>query len=485
MRESWRSFSGVGLVVLATITHATGVDDEDGYKVMTMGKDQNLVRFRKRELACQLSSWTVCPSSEGGGCCPENFSCGTSSCYAATAGPSSACGQLGRFSCPLSAGAGRRLRSTARSTILPIMPVRLLCLPFIPRIWMLRKREDSKGSTTITVVTSTATVSDGPPTTSSTSVAASTGAVSQAVASTVAKMDAIQTDTGDGDGSGGGGLSSAALGGIIAGVIIVLITVIVAAFFIIRHLKRAEKAAQKAEKAAESRRESSSGQHTRSRSRKPGFGTTSVSEVDGTDVDPLGQPRHSSNRRDRSVSNSSAGGRNLHGGSGTSSPPFYISNFSSIVPSDASDGRQSSLDSYPHHHGNPQRVSQQSQPPQRPSYDSQVSRPTVMHERQNSDVSEVAESHGVSELETPMSTSAARRSSGGGNAPGTTAGKAPARGRGDSNAAAPLSTVNETENDFSELHGYYGPPELGVGQTAARLARGSSAGSSVPSPYPL
>ena len=50
---------------------------------------------------CQ-SDHTLCPSTLGGGCCPSRYECATDSCYATTAGVTSACGKQGFYACPAS-----------------------------------------------------------------------------------------------------------------------------------------------------------------------------------------------------------------------------------------------------------------------------------------------------------------------------------------------------------------------------------------------
>lgn len=42
---------------------------------------------------------TACPETLGGGCCPSRYECATDSCYATTAGITSACGKEGYFAC--------------------------------------------------------------------------------------------------------------------------------------------------------------------------------------------------------------------------------------------------------------------------------------------------------------------------------------------------------------------------------------------------
>ncbi|KAI0395671.1 hypothetical protein F5Y17DRAFT_182885 [Xylariaceae sp. FL0594] len=310
---------------------------------------------------------------------------------------------------------------------------------------------DSRGHTTVTVATSTTILVDGPNTSST---ASGVSAVAQFVPSTVSKLPAIHTS----DGGSGGGLSSGALGGIVAGVIVLLVAVIAAAVLIVMRLKNAERAAKAAEVAAESRHESSNG---RSRSRKTGFGQPSVSEIDSaTDIDPSHQfpimrpsPR-TLTLSTPSLSNDRSTPNFLN--SGTSSPPIWGVPFSSnYVPSEASDGRQSSLDSYAHRDFN--NVSRLSE---RVSLDSHGPTPTAAygHSRQPSDTSELEGPHGVSELETYDES---RRRSNSATRPAKAHVRLtsdPSRNRGDSNAAAVVAGSLGTVNEMHELHGHYGPP---------------------------
>lgn len=323
---------------------------------------------------------------------------------------------------------------------------------------------NSEGHTTITVVMSTEVITDGPPLLSDSPAAS---IVPQFAPSTVAKIGAIQTS--DGGGSNGG-LSSGALGGIVAGVVVIFIIVVVAATFIILRLRRAEKATKSAEKVSGSGPEPSNSQ---SRSQKSGFDEASVSQIDSTtDLDPfhripIMQPSPQLRSRsttygsaDRSPSSTPNFNR-----SDTSSPQLWGAPFnyaSSIV----SDGRQSSLDSYPRHDNGPVRMSQTG------SIDSQ--RPHI-HSRQPSDTSELEESHGVSELEN-MDAEIQRQL-----ISATRPGKGQNRARGSSSAATgALGTVNEIFE--LRLHGYHGPEQTATGGISDRSSSPANQAPSEPTP---
>ncbi|CAJ2512089.1 Uu.00g077140.m01.CDS01 [Anthostomella pinea] len=505
MRDFWNYPGCVGLMVLAILTGRAGANLEDEYQVLRLEKNHNIFRHPKREASCEMTDWSFCPASVGGGCCPNNFECDVSSCYATTAGPTTACGHVGWYSCPLTAGAGTCCRvgyicdpnggcpPPAGVSVTQTCPTSYfacpaslgfgccqdgkicgsgVCYDSTPTTLPVSDTTtitNSNGDTITTIVTSMVVITPGPDISSS---AAGVAAVPKLVPSTVSKMDSVETGSSSG---GSDGLSSSALGGIVAGVVVVLVAITVAACFIIMRLKKTERAAKAAEAAAESRRESSSGQQ---RSHKPGFGRPSVSEVDGTvDIDPLSIMRPSPQFRSRS--DSSAGNRSRSRtpdmrGSGTSSPPAWPGPYNPAPVSDASDGRQSSQSSYAQQEA---RYGQQSPPLGRVSYESQTSN-VQRHTRKSSDASEL-DGVPLSELDTLEASEAAsrRRSSSAtrptrANVRRSSDPSGHSRGRGDSVTAAkpPLHTVSET----FELHGHYGPHSLVAGQTAARLSRSTA-----------
>ncbi|KAI3329531.1 hypothetical protein F4824DRAFT_386000 [Ustulina deusta] len=314
---------------------------------------------------------------------------------------------------------------------------------------------DSRGQTTITVVTSMTVITDGPMTSSGSPTAVG---VPQLVPSTVAKLpDALQSS--DSGGGGHSGLSSGALGGIVTGVIVVFVAVVVAATFIVMRLKKAERAARDAEKAAESKHGSS---NSPTRSHKSGCGQTTFSEIDSTtDADPsqFSIMVPSPNLRSRSATIGTFDGSPsrtpnfTH--SDTSSPPLRSMPFN-YPPSEASDDNA------------PVRRSRGVSVDSQGTYNS--------HTRKPSDLSELEEFHGKSELGVPENNEAGpQRRSDSVTQPAKAQGRRNSdlsgqnRARGDSNAGA-LGTVNE----IPDLHGHYGPAHTAAGQTAASLTRGPS-----------
>ncbi|KAI1156599.1 hypothetical protein F4825DRAFT_263470 [Nemania diffusa] len=506
MQGLWQCLGCAGLLVSALLAQPASANREvdDEYEVHWITKSPSQHLLTKRKAVCQIGGWSLCPASVGGGCCPNNFECGTSSCFATTAGPTSCGGTVGYYNCPLTLGAGtccpvNLICDDGGGCIPPVgvtsslscptswfgCPVSLgggccrdsqvcgdnICYEKTPKTLPVSETKtttDSRGHTTITVVTSTTVITDGPNTSGSSATAVG---VAQFVPSTVSKIAAVQTSD---SGGGHGGLSSGALGGIIAGVIVVLIIVVVVAIFVILQLKKTEKKVdESAEKLSDSKREGSNSPH---RSHKSGFVQPSISEIDSTtDIDPshrLPFMMPSPQQRSRSATNGTADPSLLDtpnfASSDSSSPPLWSTQFnyaSSIPP----DGRKASLDSYPRHDNANVRMSQT------------VSVDSYMHSRQPSDASEL-EARGVgpepfiieSSIAEPQRRSNSitrpvhmRRNS---DLSGQN------RARGDSSATAgPLGTVNEI---FDELHGYHGPKQAIAGQT---LDRGSSSASSVSS----
>ncbi|KAM0154310.1 hypothetical protein ACHAQE_000814 [Botrytis cinerea] len=67
-------------------------------------KIHEAIQGRKRDASECPSDYQLCPKSMNGGCCPNNRSCGTSSCYLTSAAPASACGVSGYTACGIDAG---------------------------------------------------------------------------------------------------------------------------------------------------------------------------------------------------------------------------------------------------------------------------------------------------------------------------------------------------------------------------------------------
>lgn len=355
------------------------------------------------------AGWIGCPASLRGGCCRSGQLCGIGVCYDGT--------------------------------------------PHTFQVSETKTTTDSKGHTTTTVVTSLSVITEGP---LSSSPAAAI--IPQLVPSTVAKLDALQTN--DSDDGGSGGLSSGALGGIITGVIVLLIAIVVAAVFIVLRLKKAERAAKDAEKAAvESKHDSSNSQ---SRSHKSGSAQVTISEI-GSNAETYqsyGSRYMSLSPRSRSASAGSAPNTVNLIHSDTSSLPSSWTKIFHYTPSEASDDNA------------PTRMSQ------RVSVDSQAG--TCRHGRQPSDVSELEGIPSKAELEASESAQAdAQRQPN-----NITQSTRPRRNSDLSNQNRARSDSNtrtlRTVDEIVELHGHYGSPDKLAGQTIASLSRDPSTTCSSP-----
>ncbi|KAI0885086.1 uncharacterized protein GGS22DRAFT_138596 [Annulohypoxylon maeteangense] len=479
----------VGLAALTILAPAAIATGDEGYQIHQWGKDYDLFRHPKRDASCQQSNYYLCSASVNGGCCPEGYACAVSSCYATTGGPTSACGRDGYYNCPLNDGpggccptgyicnksgcqppAGSTVSQTCQASFFACTSSPYGCCPNgmtcgsytcygPPKTYAVSDTvttTNSRGDTITTVVTSTTVLTPG---TSATS-AATAANVPKLVASTVSKLPSIETGTSSG---GGGGLSSSQIGGIIGGAVALLVVIVAIAALVIWQLKRTEKATKAA---AGSRLESSSDQP---RSQKSGFEQTTISEVDGMDADSVARAR---NAHFRSLSDdSTVGGRsqsqtpNLWGSNASSTPPAWQGDFSRFSPPNPPDNHDNGM--YP----------------QRVSVDSQG---THTHARQVSNTSELdGSANSISELGANDDDPGRRRSNSMTQTPISHVRRSSdpsgsSRGARDNNNAnttignplGPLAEVNE-------LHGYYGSPDLAVGQTAAKLYQKNPSASSL------
>ncbi|KAK9414540.1 hypothetical protein SUNI508_11113 [Seiridium unicorne] len=415
--------------------------------------------------ACAKAGYYDCGSVRPGMCCPTSYVCRRDGdCVPPVGATSTATCPTNYYACASSLGGGCCLSgmgcnlvgcfSTAASTYTITTGV---------------TTTDSAGNS-ITSVSTYITIQ----TPSATATKTTADAVGGFFQSTVAKVPATETS------SSSGGLNQAQLGGVIGGVVVIFLAVITAAFLVIRRLR------QNAKLIEESKRGSSTANQT-TVSYKPGEAVTAtVTEIDINEVDPLTQepkpnrPVHLRARSDSSVDGGFPSPAKSSGlSSGRSTPPAWPGHYNP-VPNPDNGVRHASLDSAPEGHYDPAGRSQISRSSlNRSSYDSQTS--NHPHGRHWSCASEVSGSadgaHGVSELEASIAAAAARRrSSSGASRPAAAHIRRTSdpyqRGRSDSSApvTAPLGTLSE----IHELHGYYGPVDGQVGQTAARLKSGDS-----------
>ncbi|KAG9246028.1 hypothetical protein BJ878DRAFT_317873 [Calycina marina] len=64
------------------------------------------IQGQKRDMASCQAGFSMCPDSMNGGCCPSDRVCGTSSCFASSAAPASACGKANYIACDINDGGG-------------------------------------------------------------------------------------------------------------------------------------------------------------------------------------------------------------------------------------------------------------------------------------------------------------------------------------------------------------------------------------------
>ncbi|KAL2197132.1 hypothetical protein P885DRAFT_35982 [Corynascus similis CBS 632.67] len=263
---------------------------------------------RRDEGSCP-AEYTSCAADLGGDCCPSRYACATDSCYATTAGPTTACEREGHYACapinglpgccsvgficadnggcdppvgvtytdigcpsdyylcPASVGIGCCMTGFAcgADRCYPTEPVTTTVLQTITT---------TSGTVTVTRTRPTkAVVTPTIPTESS----GDTDGVAKFIPTSVPKVPATSPSS-----EPSGGLSGGAVGGIIAGVVVLLIVVVLAAFLIIRRLKRVEDI-------MESKRGSSSGKKTRSQTQAQmeQYGRQLHSDVDDMSIDPL------------------------------------------------------------------------------------------------------------------------------------------------------------------------------------------------------
>ncbi|KAH7039904.1 uncharacterized protein B0I36DRAFT_3274 [Microdochium trichocladiopsis] len=475
----------------------------------------------RRDATCEVQGWALCPAEVGGGCCPNNYKCDVSSCYATTAGPTTACGREGYYNCPIDAGPGS------------CCPVGLICAKFggacvAPEgvsmsicpanynacpaslgsgccrsgmacgngfcystalqtytVSVPLTTTDSSGSTTTRVVTTTTVVTPKPGATNLGGDA--TENVMQLRPSTIAKLPAVETGN-SGGGGGGGGLSQAALGGIIGGSVGLLAVILIATWMILRRLKKTQKAA---EEAAAARREPSKGT---GREKTLSFGQPTVTEIyaqDGTDPlqSPSLRPSYFRTTSEATAGDSSPAPTSQMRTSGRSTPyGAWPGQYNPVPTSEAPDSRRQSVETFQAYDVRYAQHVMQQQPRQETpplhqragSHDSQMT--SAYPGRHMSYSSELEGMHGWSELETEStgggrhrSSSAARAISPSHSHRGSVELPGSPRMRSDSgtavggNIAGSVGTGLVTVNEISELHGYYGPQSHAAGQTAARL----------------
>ncbi|KAK4146425.1 uncharacterized protein C8A04DRAFT_9748 [Dichotomopilus funicola] len=256
------------------------------------------------------TEYTECPASLSGGCCPSKYACAVDSCYATTAGITTACTRANWYACaPVNGKPGccplNYICDGPQGCLAAVgaTPVDLHC----PTNYFTCEAGDgccrnglacgpgascySTDPVTSTIVqTITTTSGKETVTTTRTTVTVSTptiptdyretGAAAMFILTSVPKEPAATPSSSSEPSSG---LSGGAIGGIIGGVVVLLIVVVVAAFLIIRRLKQVETIVEN------SKRGSSSGKKTRSQNQAQmeHYGRHLHSDMDDMSVDPL------------------------------------------------------------------------------------------------------------------------------------------------------------------------------------------------------
>ncbi|KAH8778631.1 hypothetical protein F5883DRAFT_517474 [Diaporthe sp. PMI_573] len=348
------------LLSAALPRHAAAMFQGDGkreyvhrvYKVKItedhLTRDFHLEKRAKNQCS---TDYNLCPSSLGGGCCPNNYACAKESCYATTAAVSTCAGHTGYYACPFDSGggccpqgllcganeactppAGATYSQTCPGTGYTACPASLgggCCQSDMA--CGTAACYNTSPSTTVIVV---ATTQDGSATTiTSTSVFtptgdsadSNTGVVPKVFPSTYPKQAATEDDNSSG-GGGSSGLSKGAIGGIVGGAAAVLVIFLAVAYFLVKRLN-------KTKRAVESRRETTSGSGTRQTAEKKSATQVSIvrmqptpSEVDAMDCDPLMVPSSSiASPRGQNQGPRPGNGRSRSGSDTLSQPSGYSS----------------------------------------------------------------------------------------------------------------------------------------------------------------
>ncbi|KAK3903644.1 hypothetical protein C8A05DRAFT_32626 [Staphylotrichum tortipilum] len=320
MRSIWSCSSCAALLLAALLGREASASHagKGGNHVHRVRKAQvtpaaaaHPVLARRDEGGSCPAEYSACAASLSGGCCPSRYACAADSCYATTAGPTTACGKSAYFACaPVNGQAG-------------CCPVGYVCgnggdcLPpsgvtytnmQCPNDYYLCPSSFNYGccqsgmgcapngcystnpvtTTLVQIATTTSgtraitntrtTVTVATPTPPS-GLPDSSDVAAKFIPTSVPKVP-VSSPTSDPS----PGLSPGAIGGIIAGVVVLLIVVVVAAFLIIHRLKRVEKGL------TDPKPNSSSGHRSRShaaQAQMEQYGRQLHSDLDDMSVDPL------------------------------------------------------------------------------------------------------------------------------------------------------------------------------------------------------
>ncbi|KAK5661384.1 hypothetical protein OQA88_11283 [Cercophora sp. LCS_1] len=251
---------------------------------------------------------SACPETLGGGCCPSRYECATDSCYATTAGITSACGKEGYFACGAAdsggccpvgylcgpadcaapAGVTNTIRSCPFNYYLCPASVNFGCC--MNGMGCAPNACYSTSPVTSTVLSVITTTSNGQTITSTqTAITVATPTppsglptdmnyAPKFIPTAVAKTSATSSNTPE---PAAVGLTSTQVGGIVGGVVALLLIVVTAAWLIIRRLNRVQEAVESKSRTSSGQTKTQSGA-TPATDHPNGYGY-----VDETSIDPL------------------------------------------------------------------------------------------------------------------------------------------------------------------------------------------------------
>jgi Zn-finger protein len=110
MRSIWSCSSCVVLLLFACIgndvaaAHAGRQRKDELHRIAKAQVTAHPAHPARRDEGACPTAHSLCPASLSGDCCPAGYACATDSCYATTAGPTSACGRVGYYPCAFSEG---------------------------------------------------------------------------------------------------------------------------------------------------------------------------------------------------------------------------------------------------------------------------------------------------------------------------------------------------------------------------------------------
>lgn len=111
MRSVWSCPSCAVLLLVSLVGREASASHagRQGKNVHRIPKAQVTAHPLRRDEGTCATEYTLCAASLSGGCCPSRYACATDSCYATTAGPTTACGKSGYFPCAPTNGEGKCL----------------------------------------------------------------------------------------------------------------------------------------------------------------------------------------------------------------------------------------------------------------------------------------------------------------------------------------------------------------------------------------